>query len=181
MYAIVAEAAGRSLPLVFAFVATDGSAAPGAKDRALQDVLRWVKMKCPHVAFTLSDKDMSEINAFAAVFDKAKHQLCYWHAIRYLEERLSENKPPAAYNSRQAHKIHSFIDPTWAPGVTNGHIIEGTFDFTEEDLLEVTPNVLVSRLILFISFICSLMYLHLIGTSTHLTNLPGSGVHPEAW
>ncbi|KIJ31165.1 hypothetical protein M422DRAFT_186329 [Sphaerobolus stellatus SS14] len=139
LYAVVAEAAGRSLPLAFAFVSTDGTAMKGAKDRALQDVLSWLKIKCPNVAFTLSDKDTSEINAFAAVFEKAKHQLCYWHAIRYLEERLGEDKPPAAYDGRRAHKIHNFIDPTWAPGVTNGHIVEGVSDFTDNNLPDPLP------------------------------------------
>ncbi|KIJ44475.1 hypothetical protein M422DRAFT_83512, partial [Sphaerobolus stellatus SS14] len=63
LYAVVAEAGGRSLPLAFAFVSTDGTAERGAKDRALQDVLSWLKIKCPNIAFALSDKDTSEINA----------------------------------------------------------------------------------------------------------------------
>ncbi|TFK45179.1 hypothetical protein OE88DRAFT_1649504, partial [Heliocybe sulcata] len=58
------------------------------------------------------------------VFPGAKHQICYWHAIKYIEERLTTNKPPAAYDPRKAHKVFSFIDPTWAPGVTQGDVKE---------------------------------------------------------
>jgi hypothetical protein len=48
--------------------------------------------------FTLFDKDPSKINAFQISVSKAKHQLCYWHGIRYIEERLTEDKPPAVYD-----------------------------------------------------------------------------------
>jgi hypothetical protein len=42
-YAIVGEANGQAIPMVFAFMApTDGSAVTGAKDHILQDVLEWV-------------------------------------------------------------------------------------------------------------------------------------------
>ncbi|KIJ33967.1 hypothetical protein M422DRAFT_182641 [Sphaerobolus stellatus SS14] len=118
LYGIVAEANGRSLPVAFVFVTTDGSALSGAKDRMLQQVLGHVKNKCPNVLFTLSDKDQSEINACRAVFPQARHQLCYWHAIRYIEEHLAEDKSPAPYDPLKAHRIFNFIDPTWAPGVT---------------------------------------------------------------
>ncbi|KIJ44690.1 hypothetical protein M422DRAFT_167908 [Sphaerobolus stellatus SS14] len=101
LYAVVAEAGGRALPLAFTFVTTTGSARPGAKDRTLQDVLHWIKVKCLNIKFMLSDKDQLEINAFATVFETAKHQLCYWHAIRYLEQHLAEDCPPAAYDGRK--------------------------------------------------------------------------------
>ena len=83
----------------------------------LQDVLRYVSQHCPNIAYALSDKDQSEINAIHAVLPYVKHQLCYWHAIRYIEERLAEDKPPAKYDPRLAHEVFDFIDPTWAPGV----------------------------------------------------------------
>jgi hypothetical protein len=62
----------------------------------------------------------------------AKHQLCCWHAIEYVKGRLAENIPPAMYDPRKAHVIFSFIDPTWAPGVTEGWLEEGVhLDDTE--------------------------------------------------
>ena len=122
---MIAEANGEALPLGFMFTAmTDGSATKGVKQCMLEEVLTWFKARCPHIKFTLSDKDPSEINAFRLVIVQAKHQLCCWHAERYIEERLKEDKPPAWYDPRNAHMIFSFIDPTWAPGVTHGNIEE---------------------------------------------------------
>jgi hypothetical protein len=69
-----------------------------------------------------------EINTFRHCILGAKHQLCYWHAIQYLEARLTEDKPPAAYDPRKAHSIFNFIDPTWAPGVTKGWLEEGVHE-----------------------------------------------------
>ena len=121
MYAIVGEANGQAMPMAFIFTTfVDGPAAHGAKERVLQVALEWISNQCPNIIFTLSDKDVAEINAFQIKFPRAKHQLCHWHVIRYLEERLAEDKPPAKYDPRVAHRTFSFIDPTWAPGVTSG-------------------------------------------------------------
>jgi len=79
-------------------------------------------MFCPNIKFTLSNKDPSEINACHISVPKAKHQLCYWHGIQYIEERLAKDKPPATYDPRTAHGVFEFIDPTWAPGVTRGDV-----------------------------------------------------------
>lgn len=103
---------------------TDGSAKSGAKQRILTEILAELSRCCPNIKFTLSDKDPSEINACRTSVSKAKHQLCYWHGIKYIEERLTEDKPPAAYDPRIAHEVFKFIDPTWAPGVTRGNVDE---------------------------------------------------------
>jgi hypothetical protein len=50
-----------------------------------------------------------------------KHQLCYWHGVRYIKEWLAEDKPPVYYDPRKAHAVFSFIDATWAPGTTRGN------------------------------------------------------------
>jgi hypothetical protein len=103
---------------------TDGSASAGTKKWMLVKALAWLSIRCPNIMFTLSDKDPSEINACWISLLKAKHQLCYWHGIRYIEERLAEDKPPASYNPRKAHKVFDFIDPTWSPGITCGEVEE---------------------------------------------------------
>jgi transposase-like protein len=78
----VGEANGQAIPMAFAFMApTDGSVVTGAKDHILQDILEWVSKLCSNIVFTLSDKDLLEINAFCTKIPLAKHQLCYWHAI----------------------------------------------------------------------------------------------------
>lgn len=142
LYAIVGEANGQALPLAFAFTAsTSNDVAEGAKNRMLQDVLEYITKHCPGIMFALSDKEMSEMNAVRARVPSAKHQLCYWHAIKYLEERLAEDKPPAKYDPRKAHLIFDFIDPTWAPGVTSGWLEDGVHvDDVEEDEPEDQEN-----------------------------------------
>jgi hypothetical protein len=97
---------------------TDGTAKEGAKTRLLAGFLQKLKPSLPSVKFTLSDKDWSEINAFRTVFPECRHQLCTWHAKRYITERLGQNKPPASYDAIAAHNIHPIIDPNWGPYVT---------------------------------------------------------------
>jgi hypothetical protein len=48
--------------------------------------------------------------------------------MRYLDERLAENKPPAKYDPRTAHLTFDFIDPTWAPGVSSGLLENGVHE-----------------------------------------------------
>ena len=91
----------------------------------LQNVLQWIIHHCPNIKFTLSDKDVSEISAFQTIIPKAEHQLCYWHAVKYIEDRLAKDKPPAHYDPRKAYAVFTFIDPTWAPGVTDGWLEDG--------------------------------------------------------
>jgi hypothetical protein len=125
LFGFFGEANGQSLPLGFIFTKmTDGSAKSGAKQRILIEALTELGMFCPNIKFTLSNKDPSEINACHISVPKAKHQLCYWHGIQYIEERLAKDKPPATYDPRTAHGVFEFIDPTWAPGVTRGDVDE---------------------------------------------------------
>ncbi|KAF7359857.1 SWIM-type domain-containing protein [Mycena venus] len=105
LYAFVAEANGQAMSFAFLFTVSTGDSAEGAKTRMLGDVAKFMNKRCPKIMFTLSDKEPSEITACRTEIPKAKRQL--W-----------ENKPPAPYDPRKAHKIFDFIDPTWAPGVT---------------------------------------------------------------
>ncbi|KAG6907485.1 hypothetical protein DXG01_008775 [Tephrocybe rancida] len=128
LYGVVGEANGQALVLAFAFTASiDGTAEEGAKDRMMQRVLEHVRGYCPGIQFAHTDKDKTEINAIHRALPRARSQLCYWHAIRYLKERLAEDKVPAKYDPRKAHKIFDFIDPTWAPGI-DGIICTQSFE-----------------------------------------------------
>lgn len=81
------EANSQALPLAFAFMcSTDGTAAPGAKDRMLQKVLGHIDQYCPNIADVHLDKDPTELSAVCAALPNAKGHLCYWHPIRYLEQ-----------------------------------------------------------------------------------------------
>ncbi|KAK1225757.1 hypothetical protein PQX77_011288 [Marasmius sp. AFHP31] len=139
LYAVITEVNGEAIPLSFMFTTQDQTAPEGSKDLLLRDLLRFTKTRCPNIKFTLSDKDTSEINACRAELLDCKHQLCYWHAIRYLEKRLSENRPPAAYDPRTAHNTFTFIDPTWAPGVTIGWLEDGVHEDDAETERPVEP------------------------------------------
>ena len=125
LYGLIGEANGQALPVGFIFTTmTDGSAEKRAKECMLNCFLPWFVEGCPNIKFTGSDKDPSEINSCCKQVPDAKHQLCYWHAIKYIEECLSENKPPTTYNATCANCTFDFIDPTWVPGVTRGNVEE---------------------------------------------------------
>ena len=143
LYGIVGELNGQAVPLAFCFTtSTDGTALDGAKDRLLRTVIRFISKKCPNIDFTLSDKDLTEINGFRTEIHQARHQLCYWHGVRYIEERLSQNKPPAKYSVIQANHLFNFIDPTWVPGVSSGWLEEGVHESDAEVEREAEPKPL---------------------------------------
>ena len=66
-----------------------------------------------------------ELSAFHTVFPYARGQLCYWHAIRYLEQQLAEDKLPEKYDPQITNKSVTMVDLTWAPGVTSGWLEDG--------------------------------------------------------
>lgn len=90
----------------------------------------------------MSDKDLREINGFRTEIRHARHQLCYWHGVRYIEERLSQNKLPAKYNAIQANRVFNFIDPTWVPGVSSGCLEEGVHESDAEVERDAEPETL---------------------------------------
>ncbi|KIY68664.1 hypothetical protein CYLTODRAFT_252877 [Cylindrobasidium torrendii FP15055 ss-10] len=125
LYSIVAEMNGQAVPLAFMFVTLLESAQEGTKGALLRQFIQAITHHCPNIMFTLSDKDILEIDGFRIEIPNAKHQLCYWHGIKYIEKRLGENRPPAAYDPRIAHAVFDFVDPTWAPGVTMSWLEDG--------------------------------------------------------
>lgn len=66
--------------------------------------------------FVLTDKDQSEINAVRAVWPQSKHQLCFWHTLHAIKQRLSQNKStPAFYAATDAMKSFNFINKSFLP------------------------------------------------------------------
>lgn len=134
---LMGEANGQGIPMGFIMQgSTDGSATENAKERALDDFLSHFSKKCPNVKFTLSDKELGEIRALRTAFPKARHISCYWHAIRTVETRLSDDAAPSAYDPRAAHRVFPWIDPTWAPGV----VANGKSAFVELNSGSVRPQ-----------------------------------------
>jgi hypothetical protein len=126
LYTIAGEANGQSVPLAFIFIATiKEDYETGNIGATVREVIRFVKAKCPKWHFTIADKDPNLINPCRAEHPEGKHQNCYWHGVKYVRERLAEDKAPAAYSPYQAHLQFDFIDPTWAPGISSGLYEEG--------------------------------------------------------
>jgi FPC/CPF motif-containing protein YcgG len=116
LFAAVAGAHGSGIPLAYCLIQTSPNATAGAKQAILTSFLGELRKLGIMPEFTLSDKDWSEINAMKEVWPRAKHQLCFWHALRALKQRLSKNKiTPAAYDPKEAQHEFSFINSSFVP------------------------------------------------------------------
>lgn len=112
----MADAKGSGIPLAFLLVSTSKDAGPGAKQAVLEHFLTALKKQGVSPEFTLSDKDWSEINAMRAVWPQSKHQLCFWHALRALKQRLSKTKDsPAPYDPNEPRSELEFIRADFVP------------------------------------------------------------------
>ncbi|KAJ3831199.1 hypothetical protein F5878DRAFT_521331, partial [Lentinula raphanica] len=63
LFAIVGELNGQAIPLAFQLNTLTEAADDGVKELLLRDFIRWLARRCPNIKFTLSDKDITEINA----------------------------------------------------------------------------------------------------------------------
>jgi hypothetical protein len=99
------------------FIHSDGKGDEGAKENLLRQFFQYFvdKWKLKAVV-TLCDKNWSEINALRAVFPEAKLQLCYWHVLRAIKERMKILKrQPGPYHVEDAIAEFPWIDPTFMP------------------------------------------------------------------
>lgn len=104
------------MPLAYVMIQTSKEAERGAKEAILKCFLGELKKLGVEPEYTLTDKDWSEINAMRAVWPNAKHQLCFWHGLRALKQRLAKNKdPPAFYDVESARQEFSYISATFMP------------------------------------------------------------------
>jgi len=126
--ALIAESNGQGVPLGFILSGNSKAAKDshwekpkhGAKTRVLANFLRYFQPKLPNLEFTITDKEMAEIDTFKEVFPQAKHQVCHWHSIKTVEGRLAEDRPTAVYNPVIANQRFSFIDLHWSPNTFKG-------------------------------------------------------------
>ncbi|THU77980.1 hypothetical protein K435DRAFT_692671 [Dendrothele bispora CBS 962.96] len=104
LYALLGEVYGSGCPLGYLLLQSPKSGEEGAKESYIRAFLEHFKKHYElNPSFTLTDKDLSEINAFLEVFPDAKHQLCFWHCLRAVKQRLSIlRRPPKFYNVTQA-------------------------------------------------------------------------------
>ena len=89
----------------------------GGKECYLTMFLKYFKKKwLPNVKITLTNKDLSEINAFLTVYPEAKHQLCFWHCLQAIKSCLAVLRcHPKFYNVLEAKKEFDWIDLKFVP------------------------------------------------------------------
>jgi hypothetical protein len=124
MFAALGDVHGSGAPLGFLFVHTTKEAPEHAKEVIIRKFLEGLKARNINPAFTMSDKDQSKINAMTAVWPDAKHQLCYWHALRANKQRLAKNTSrPAKFNPAELLEFFawesidfSFVTDAQLPG-----------------------------------------------------------------
>lgn len=95
-----------------------GAGVKHGKEEYIARLLRYLKEVwdiSPKI--TLTDKDWSEIDACSQVFPDAEHQLCYWHVLRAIKQRLAiVKRRPRYYNVKEAMaEFGDFIDPLFVP------------------------------------------------------------------
>ena len=122
LFAVLAEVDGIGIPLAYCFVGLTPSvngtsrAEPGALTHILEQFLRRIRQEGFSPTFFGTDKDMSELNAVKLVWPKAKHQLCYWHALRAIRTKLkdsSKSKLLAKYDPAEAGKLIPGLEICW--------------------------------------------------------------------
>jgi hypothetical protein len=105
------------MPLGYLLVRSTPESAPGGKEKFLQELLAHFRTVWKvRALITLTDKDWAEINAFLAKYPEAKHQLCFWHALRAIKTRLAIlRRVPAHYDVVAAHAEFGWIDEKFVP------------------------------------------------------------------
>ena len=120
VYALLGETYGSGCPLGqvgYLLIQSSDDAEEGGKEQYLRDLLLYVKETWKlRALITLTDKDLSEINAFLAVYPEAKHQLCFWHCLRAVKTRLSIlRQRPKHYDVLEAKREFDWIDEAFVP------------------------------------------------------------------
>lgn len=117
LYALLGEVYGSGCPLGYLLLQTSDDTAEGGKERYIRDVLKYFRDTWKiRAIFTLTDKDWSEINAFLGIYPEAKHQLCYWHALRAIKKRLAVlRRAPKFYDVAEATREFEWIDENFVP------------------------------------------------------------------
>jgi hypothetical protein len=90
VYALLGEIYGSGCPMGYILIQTSEEKEAGGKEHYLTELLSYFKTTWKIKAIiTLTDKDISEINAFLKVYPEAKHQLCFWHCLCAVKKQLS--------------------------------------------------------------------------------------------
>ncbi|KAF9474402.1 hypothetical protein BDN70DRAFT_767677, partial [Pholiota conissans] len=117
VYALLGEISGSGCPLGYLLLQSNHTGEGGEKARYIQNLLEYFQKEWKiRPIVTLTDKDMSEINAFRAAFPDAKHQLCFWHSLQAVQTRLSIiRRRPKFYDVNEAVMEFPWIDRDFVP------------------------------------------------------------------
>ncbi len=115
VYALLGEVYGSGCPLGYLLIQSDNGQ-EGEKEKYIQKLLEHFCVTWElRVLKTLSDKDITEINAFPAEL-LAKHQLCFWHCLCAIKVRMATiARHPALYRPDEAFAEFDWIDHTFVP------------------------------------------------------------------
>ncbi|KAG6848130.1 hypothetical protein H0H93_003112 [Arthromyces matolae] len=123
-------------------ISLDSTWESGGKERFITDFLASFRDTWGiEPQFTLTDKDFSEINGFQNVYPNAKHQLCFWHCLRAVKQRLATlRRRPKHYHVLDAKAEYSWIDEKFVPVSQSedpNHIIEAATKARPQLLLRI--------------------------------------------
>ncbi|KAK0542406.1 hypothetical protein OC845_006637, partial [Tilletia horrida] len=104
LFGVLAELDGTGVPLLYCFMDSRELIAAGKK-------------------ISLISKDRAEIASIEAVWPTAKIQLCYWHVLRAIRQRLGSSKASTTrgYSPQDAAKIVSGLEHCWGTTESQRH------------------------------------------------------------
>ncbi|KAF5366172.1 hypothetical protein D9758_005759 [Tetrapyrgos nigripes] len=144
LYALLGEVYGSGCPLGFLLLQSPQKGDAGVKEDYILCFLEHFKTKYAlDPLFTLSDKDLSEINAFLKAFPSSKHQLCFWHCLRAVKQRLSIlRRPPKFYDvTKTRNEFGDEIDKNFVPVGQVNEADRVDFPMVEQALPRVTVRL----------------------------------------
>ncbi|PPQ85537.1 hypothetical protein CVT24_009510 [Panaeolus cyanescens] len=144
VYALLGEVHGSGCPLGYLLVKSEEGES-GGKEEFLVEFLETFRTQWEaQPVATLTDKDWSEINALQRVFPDAKFQLCLWHCLRAVRQRMAISKQrPKHYSEEEATAEFSFIDSKFVP---IGQIEElGENRKTYDVLTKAVPRITITQ------------------------------------
>ncbi|KAF8177715.1 hypothetical protein K438DRAFT_2180966, partial [Mycena galopus ATCC 62051] len=116
-FALLGEFFGSGLPVGFLLIKTNNPD-PNRKEQYIRSVIRhFVEDWNLRVLQSLTDKDITEINALLAELpEDVKYQVCFWHSIKIVKGRLRVlARRPAFYDVKEAFNEFDWIDRDFVP------------------------------------------------------------------
>lgn len=118
LFAVLAEVDGTGVPIAYTFAKPTGAKVANTSaplTKLLFILLQRVRQAGFLPSFFGCDKDTAEIVAIKSVFPLVKVQLCYWHVLRAMKQKLAANKQTAgrAYDPVGAKALITDLEVCW--------------------------------------------------------------------